>query len=127
MAALALSPCGRRAPMMRADGDDLQSAARAARHDHPKSCTLSLGASPPMGAMSAHPATLYDKLVDAHTVRCIGDRRVLLYVDRHIINEYTSPQAFAALRDSARPAARPEAAFAIVDHVNPTAARRSQH
>jgi 3-isopropylmalate/(R)-2-methylmalate dehydratase large subunit len=71
--------------------------------------------------------TLYDKLVDAHTVRRIDDRHVLLYVDRHIINEYTSPQAFLGLRESARRAWLPQASFAIVDHVNPTSPLRTRN
>jgi 3-isopropylmalate/(R)-2-methylmalate dehydratase large subunit len=69
--------------------------------------------------------SLYDKLLDAHTVRRIDDRHVLLYVDRHIINEYTSPQAFSELRNSQRRAWRPEASFAVVDHVNPTTPLRT--
>ncbi len=69
--------------------------------------------------------TLYDKLVCAHTVRRLDNRHVLLYVDRHIINEYTSPQSFSGLREAARRAWRPEASFAIVDHVNPTSPLRT--
>ena len=69
--------------------------------------------------------TLYDKLVDAHTVRRLDDRHVLLYVDRHIINEYTSPQAFSGLREAARRAWLPQATFAIVDQVNPTSPLRT--
>ena len=68
--------------------------------------------------------TLYDKIVDAHTVRRLDDRHLLLYIDRHILNEYTSPQAFSALREAKRPVRRPASTFAIVDHVNPTAALR---
>ena len=68
--------------------------------------------------------TLYDKLIDAHTVRTIDDNHVLLYIDRHIINEYTSPQAFTGLRESDRRAWRPEGSFAVVDHVNPTSPHR---
>jgi 3-isopropylmalate/(R)-2-methylmalate dehydratase large subunit len=73
--------------------------------------------------------TLYDKLVDAHTV-CRLDAAegpgasVLLYVDRTVLNEYTSPQAFSGLRTAGRRVWRPEAALAVVDHVNPTAAQR---
>jgi 3-isopropylmalate/(R)-2-methylmalate dehydratase large subunit len=67
--------------------------------------------------------TLYDKLVDAHAVRELDDAgHLLLYVDRLVLNEYTSPQAFAALRAAKRVAWRPGAALAVVDHVNPTAA-----
>jgi 3-isopropylmalate/(R)-2-methylmalate dehydratase large subunit len=70
--------------------------------------------------------TLYDKIVDAHTIRSVDDRHVLLYIDRHILNEYTSPQAFAGLREAGRPVFRPESSFAVVDHVNPTAPLRQR-
>lgn len=70
--------------------------------------------------------TLYDKVVDSHTVRTLDDRNVLLYVDRHILNEYTSPQAFTGLRDAGRRVWRPEHTFAVVDHVNPTDPRRGR-
>jgi 3-isopropylmalate/(R)-2-methylmalate dehydratase large subunit len=51
-------------------------------------------------------------------------RQVLLYVDRTVFNEYTSPQAFTGLRQAKRPVWRPKAALGTVDHVNTTAARR---
>jgi 3-isopropylmalate/(R)-2-methylmalate dehydratase large subunit len=70
--------------------------------------------------------TLYDKIVDAHTIRSIDDRHVLLYIDRHILNEYTSPQAFAGLREAGRRVSRPASSFAVVDHVNPTAPLRQR-
>ncbi len=67
------------------------------------------------------PRTLYEKIVDSHTVRRIDDRgNLLLYVDRQVLNEYTSPQAFSALRDAGRKAWRPKGSLAVVDHVNPT-------
>ncbi|MBR0896752.1 3-isopropylmalate dehydratase large subunit [Bradyrhizobium tropiciagri] len=71
--------------------------------------------------------TLYDKLVDSHTVRSLSEdgRQLLLYVDRTVLNEYTSPQAFTGLRQAARPVWRPQAALGTVDHVNPTASRRT--
>lgn len=64
--------------------------------------------------------TLYEKLVDTHTVSRIDEDRVLLYVDFHIMNEYTSPQAFAGLHAAQRPVWRSDAHLAVVDHVNPT-------
>jgi 3-isopropylmalate/(R)-2-methylmalate dehydratase large subunit len=71
--------------------------------------------------------TLYDKLVDAHVVRNLDDDGlVLLYVDRTVLNEYTSPQAFAGLRATGRKVWNPKAALMVVDHVNPTAARRTR-
>src|SRR5881409_1783651 len=70
--------------------------------------------------------TLYDKLVDSHTVRTLDDSgHVLLYIDRQVLNEYTSPQAFRALREAGRKAWRPQAALAVVDHVNPTTPLRT--
>jgi 3-isopropylmalate/(R)-2-methylmalate dehydratase large subunit len=71
--------------------------------------------------------TLYDKLIDAHVVRRLDDDGlVLLYVDRTVLNEYTSPQAFAGLRAAGRAVWNPSAALMVVDHVNPTAARRTR-
>jgi 3-isopropylmalate/(R)-2-methylmalate dehydratase large subunit len=71
--------------------------------------------------------TLYDKLVDSHAVRDLGGdgRQVLLYVDRTVLNEYTSPQAFTGLRNAGRKVWRPGAALGVVDHVNPTAPLRT--
>ncbi|WP_299687874.1 3-isopropylmalate dehydratase large subunit [uncultured Tateyamaria sp.] len=66
------------------------------------------------------PRTLYEKLVDQHVVATIDDSHVLLYVDFHVMNEYTSPQAFAGLHSAHRPVRRPRAHLAVVDHVNPT-------
>lgn len=71
--------------------------------------------------------TLYDKLIDAHVVRELDDDGlVLLYVDRTVLNEYTSPQAFAGLRAAGRKVRNPSAALMVVDHVNPTAAQRTR-
>jgi 3-isopropylmalate/(R)-2-methylmalate dehydratase large subunit len=66
------------------------------------------------------PRTLYDKICDTHTVRQLDEHHILLYVDRHILNEYTSPQAFGALGAASRKVWRPERSLAVVDHVNPT-------
>lgn len=67
------------------------------------------------------PKTLYEKLIDAHTVRSLDDKgNVLLYIDRTILNEYTSPQAFTGLREAKRAVWNPKAALLNVDHVNPT-------
>ncbi len=73
------------------------------------------------------PRTLYDKLVDSHTVRRLDEKggQVLLYVDRTVLNEYTSPQAFTGLREAGRAVWRPRAGLGTVDHVNPTAPRRT--
>lgn len=69
--------------------------------------------------------TLYDKHIDSHTVCTLDDQgHVLLYIDRQVINEYTSPQAFSGLREAGREVWRPRTALAVVDHVNPTAPQR---
>lgn len=74
----------------------------------------------------AQSRTLYDKIVDAHTVRALDEGgRVLLYVDRTILNEYTSPQAFSGLRQAGRKVWNPYASLMVVDHVNPTMPHRT--
>lgn len=66
------------------------------------------------------PTTFYKKLVDSHTVSHIDDQNVLLYVDLHLMNEYTSPQAFSGLADKNRPVRRPKQQLAVVSHIIPT-------
>ena len=76
--------------------------------------------------------TLYDKIVDRHRIASINNvqgagETLLLYVDRTVLNEYTSPQAFSGLRQAGRTLWRPQAALGVVDHVNSTdPARRSE-
>jgi len=71
------------------------------------------------------PRTLYEKLCDSHTVRQLSSSdKILLYIDRTVLNEYTSPQAFSGLRAAGRKCWRPQAALAVVDHVNPTSPGR---
>lgn len=67
--------------------------------------------------------TLYDKLVDAHKVCDLPDGDMLIYVDFHIMNEYTSPQAFSGLDQKGLNVWRPEAHLSVVDHVNATRQR----
>ncbi|MDB5777479.1 MAG: isopropylmalate isomerase [Herbaspirillum sp.] len=64
--------------------------------------------------------TLYQKLVDSHTVTRLDAQNVLLYADLHIMNEYTSPQAFAGLKAQGREVAVPTQQMAVVDHIIPT-------
>ncbi len=71
------------------------------------------------------PRTLYDKLVDTHKVCDLPDGDILIYVDFHIMNEYTSPQAFSALETKGLSVRRPEAQLCVVDHVNATRERRA--
>ena len=69
------------------------------------------------------PKTLYDKLWDAHVVREDPDGTALIYIDRHLIHEVTSPQAFEGLRLAGRKPRRNGANLATPDHNVPTTAR----
>ena len=73
--------------------------------------------------MPCNSRTLFDKVWDAHVVRTLDDGRTLLYIDRHLVHEVTSPQAFEGLRLAGRPVRRPDLTFATVDHNVPTTAR----
>ncbi len=64
--------------------------------------------------------TLYDKIWDSHLVDVQDDGASLLYIDRHLVHEVTSPQAFEGLRATGRKVRRPEATFAVADHNVPT-------
>jgi 3-isopropylmalate/(R)-2-methylmalate dehydratase large subunit len=67
--------------------------------------------------------TLYDKLWDAHVVRTDADGTALLYIDRHLVHEVTSPQAFEGLKLAGRQPWRPTSMLAVPDHNVPTAGR----
>ena len=67
--------------------------------------------------------TLYDKLWDAHLVRQDGDGTALIYIDRHLIHEVTSPQAFEGLRLAGRKPWRTDSILAVPDHNVPTVNR----
>src|SRR5688500_6200895 len=67
--------------------------------------------------------TLYDKLWSAHVVRQEPDGTALLYIDRHLVHEVTSPQAFEGLRLARRPLWRTGANLAVPDHNVPTTDR----
>jgi 3-isopropylmalate/(R)-2-methylmalate dehydratase large subunit len=69
------------------------------------------------------PRTLYDKIWDDHLVDEQPDGTCLLYIDRHLVHEVTSPQAFEGLRLSGREVRRPEKTLAVVDHNVPTTDR----
>jgi len=66
------------------------------------------------------PRTLYDKLWDSHVVEELPDGDCLIYIDRHIIHEVSSPQAFESLRLAERKPRRPQAMLAVPDHNVPT-------
>jgi len=71
----------------------------------------------------AKPRTLFDKIWDSHLVDRQPGGTCLLYIDRHLVHEVTSPQAFEGLRLSRRKVRRPEATIAVADHNVPTTDR----
>ena len=73
----------------------------------------------------AEPKTLYDKIWDSHVVHQADDGTCLLYIDRHLVHEVTSPQAFEGLRSSGRSVRRPDQTVAVPDHNVPTDVGRS--
>lgn len=68
--------------------------------------------------------TMFDKIWDAHVVREEPDGTTLLYIDRHLVHEVTSPQAFEGLKLAGRKPRRPHAVLAVPDHNVPTTDRR---
>ena len=72
----------------------------------------------------ASPRTLYDKIWDDHIVDRQPDGTCLLYIDRHLVHEVTSPQAFEGLRLAGRRVRAPHKTLAVVDHHVPTSDRR---
>ncbi len=73
---------------------------------------------------SPTPRTLYDKIWDAHVVERLGGRTCVIYVDRHLLDEVQSPQAFEGLRRAGRAVRRPASTLAVADHNVPTQRRR---
>jgi 3-isopropylmalate/(R)-2-methylmalate dehydratase large subunit len=74
--------------------------------------------------MSA-PRTLFEKIWAAHVVDQMSDGTCVLYIDRHLVQEVTSPQAFEGLRLAGRTVRRPEATIAVADHNVPTESRKA--
>ena len=74
--------------------------------------------------MSPAPLTLYEKIWDAHVIETRDDGTCLIYIDRHLVHEVTSPQAFEALRLAGRRVRRPDLTLAVPDHNLATTARR---
>ncbi len=70
--------------------------------------------------------TLFDKIFDAHLVHAGDDGTCLLYIDRHLVHEVTSPQAFEGIRTTGRTVAHPELTLAVADHNVPTTKDRLQ-
>jgi len=70
------------------------------------------------------PRTLYEKIWDDHVVERLPDGTCILYIDRHLVHEVTSPQAFEGLRLAGRKVRRPDATIAVADHNLPTTDRR---
>jgi 3-isopropylmalate/(R)-2-methylmalate dehydratase large subunit len=73
--------------------------------------------------MASGPRTLYEKIWDDHVVDRRDDGTCIIYIDRHLIHEVTSPQAFEGLRREGRPVRRPDLTLAVPDHNLPTTAR----
>ena len=71
------------------------------------------------------PKTLYDKIWDAHVAHEADDGTCLLYIDRHLVHEVTSPQAFEGLRMTGRTVRRPDQTIAVPDHNVPTTLDRA--
>ena len=67
--------------------------------------------------------TLFDKIWEAHLIHCDADGSSLIYIDRHLVHEVTSPQAFEGLRQAGRVVANPERTLAVADHNIPTSDR----
>lgn len=74
--------------------------------------------------MTSKPRTLYQKIWDDHVVKTLDDGTALIFIDRHLIHEVTTPQAFEALRLAGRKLRRPDLTLAVPDHNVPTTDRR---
>ena len=70
------------------------------------------------------PRTLYEKIWDSHIVESRDDGTCIVFIDRHLVHEVTSPQAFEGLRVAGRTVRRPDLTLAVADHNLPTTARR---
>lgn len=76
-----------------------------------------------MALMASKPLTLYEKIWADHVVERRDDGTCLIYIDRHLVHEVTSPQAFAGLRAAGRQVRRPDLTLAVPDHNLPTTPR----
>ena len=73
-----------------------------------------------MDENGSKPKTMFEKIWDAHVVRDVPGESTVLYIDRHLVHEATSPQAFAGLRLANLQVRRPDATIAVLDHNVPT-------
>ena len=73
-----------------------------------------------MEQKQAVPKTMFEKIWDAHVVCDVPGESTILYIDRHLVHEMTSPQAFTGLRLADRTVHRPDATIAVLDHNIPT-------
>src|SRR6056297_1223825 len=87
------------------------------RHPHDIYCHLQ-GQELPMSGK-----TLYDKVWEAHAVKSYSDGTTLLYIDRHLVHEVSSPQAFAHMKATGRTPWRRDAHLCVADHAVPTVDR----
>lgn len=78
-----------------------------------------------MPAATQKPRTLYDKIWDDHVIDVQEDGLALIYIDRHLVHEVTSPQAFEGLRTASRRVRRPDCTLVTVDHNIPTVSRKN--
>lgn len=78
---------------------------------------------PRPSSLPASPRTLYDKIFSDHSILS-SEGSTLLYIDRHLVHEVTSPQAFEGLKLAGRGVRRPDCTLVTVDHNVPTESRR---
>src|SRR6266568_7414574 len=77
-----------------------------------------------MNNNGATPKTMFEKIWDAHVVHAAPGESTILYIDRHLVHEATSAQAFTGLRLAGLPVRRPDATIAVLDHMLPTVTGR---
>ncbi|HEY6408507.1 MAG TPA: 3-isopropylmalate dehydratase large subunit, partial [Ktedonobacteraceae bacterium] len=82
--------------------------------------SLNTRRTPNMNEKGTLPKTMFEKIWDAHIVHEAPGESTILYIDRHLVHEATSPQAFAGLRLAGIPVRRPDATIAVLDHMLPT-------
>lgn len=78
-----------------------------------------------MPSAENYPKTLYDKVFEDHIVHRDGNNTFLIYIDRHLVHEVTSPQAFEGLKNANRQVRRKDCTLATVDHNIPTTSRKN--